>query len=238
MNKYEQLADFVYRTRAARLDSVRVSKTHQISHVLVSGLFVAALVFVISCAFRYVPGTLETILGAMVGIAGMAVIHASHKERLCEEILSEPLTDTELQALGALAIAPQTPGWTTLMAITERRRGHFRHQEGATSLALMDGTSLPSVEPIRSVRILEILAHGFHDYAARECVRGLFRAPPTQGCPDHGSLEGGPHSFCGVHERDRHTPQLRTCHFKQYPTLPSVRDPFVQLQQKSPTSLI
>ena len=29
----------------------------------------------------------------------------------------------------------------------------------------------------RSLRIIEVLAHSFHEYAARECVRGLFAFP-------------------------------------------------------------
>lgn len=36
-----------------------------------------------------------------------------------------------------------------------------------------------------AVRVLEVLAHGFHDYAARECVcgRGLFAGPRRRGRP-------------------------------------------------------
>ncbi len=55
-----------------------------------------------------------------------------------------------------------------------RERGHFRHCEDGRPVALVDGTDLPVAEPERSIRLLEILAHGFHDYAARECARGLF----------------------------------------------------------------
>jgi hypothetical protein len=32
-----------------------------------------------------------------------------------------------------------------------------------------------STEPEQAVRILEVLAHSFHEYAARESARGLFR---------------------------------------------------------------
>jgi len=41
----------------------------------------------------------------------------------------------------------------------------------------------------KALRALEILAHGFHDYAARECVcsRGLFAAPARIGRPLVGS---------------------------------------------------
>lgn len=44
---------------------------------------------------------------------------------------------------------------------------------------------LPQRDPERSLRILEILAYGFFDYAAREsiCGRGIFVATVT---PDHG----------------------------------------------------
>jgi hypothetical protein len=40
-------------------------------------------------------------------------------------------------------------------------------------------------DPVRALRALEILAHGFHDYGARECVcgRGLFVAPTRTGRP-------------------------------------------------------
>jgi hypothetical protein len=41
-------------------------------------------------------------------------------------------------------------------------------------LLLVDSRSLPSTNPERAIRALEILAHGFHDLAARESVRGLF----------------------------------------------------------------
>lgn len=38
---------------------------------------------------------------------------------------------------------------------------------------------------VQALRVLEVLAHGFHDYAARECVcgKGLFRAPKKPGRP-------------------------------------------------------
>lgn len=38
---------------------------------------------------------------------------------------------------------------------------------------------------VRALQILEILAHGFHDYAARECVcnQGLFSVPAKRGRP-------------------------------------------------------
>ena len=39
--------------------------------------------------------------------------------------------------------------------------------------------------PLAAIRVLEVLAHGFHDYAAREsiCRRGLFVAPARKGRP-------------------------------------------------------
>lgn len=39
--------------------------------------------------------------------------------------------------------------------------------------------------PLSALRVLEVLAHGFHDYAAREsiCGRGLFDAPAKPGRP-------------------------------------------------------
>ena len=44
---------------------------------------------------------------------------------------------------------------------------------------------------VGALRVLEVLAHGFHDYAARECVcgRGLFTAPTgPRGRPRLGAL--------------------------------------------------
>jgi hypothetical protein len=42
--------------------------------------------------------------------------------------------------------------------------------------------------PNAALRVLEVLAHGFHDYAARECVcgKGLFSVPKRQGRPPNG----------------------------------------------------
>lgn len=42
--------------------------------------------------------------------------------------------------------------------------------------------------PTAALRVLEVLAHGFHDYAARECVcgKGLFSVPKRQGRPPKG----------------------------------------------------
>jgi hypothetical protein len=39
--------------------------------------------------------------------------------------------------------------------------------------------------PTAALRVLEVLAHSFHDYAARECVcgKGLFSVPKRQGRP-------------------------------------------------------
>lgn len=43
--------------------------------------------------------------------------------------------------------------------------------------------------PTAALRVLEVLAHGFHDYAARECVcgRGLFSVPKRRGRPLNGA---------------------------------------------------
>lgn len=56
-----------------------------------------------------------------------------------------------------------------------------------------------------AMRVLEILAHGFHDYAAREsiCGRGLFTAPPVRGRP---TIYGRPMS---ARERMRRMRQKR-----------------------------
>lgn len=53
--------------------------------------------------------------------------------------------------------------------------GHFRGSDAENRSVLFVNTEkLPSETTERSIRILEILAHSFHDYAARESVRGLF----------------------------------------------------------------
>lgn len=53
--------------------------------------------------------------------------------------------------------------------------GHFRGlNKNNRSVFFVDLAETAETEPEKSVRILEILAHGFHDYAARESVRGLF----------------------------------------------------------------
>ncbi len=52
-------------------------------------------------------------------------------------------------------------------------------------LYAVDGTRLPQRDPERAARILEVLAYGCRDYAAREtvCGRGLFVFTLT---PEHG----------------------------------------------------
>lgn len=43
--------------------------------------------------------------------------------------------------------------------------------------------------PMAALRLLEVLAYGFHDYAARECVCGrwLFSVPKRRGRPPNGA---------------------------------------------------
>jgi hypothetical protein len=45
-----------------------------------------------------------------------------------------------------------------------------------------------SADRTAALRVLEVLAHGFHDYAARECVcrKKLFSLPKRQGRPPNG----------------------------------------------------
>lgn len=54
---------------------------------------------------------------------------------------------------------------------------HYRHRDTAIVGVVFDGT------PESALRVLEVLAHGFHDYAAREsvCGRGLFAPPVRRG---------------------------------------------------------
>jgi len=45
-----------------------------------------------------------------------------------------------------------------------------------------------NANPTAALRVLEVLAHGFHDYAARECVcqKKLFATPKRRGRPPNG----------------------------------------------------
>ena len=47
------------------------------------------------------------------------------------------------------------------------------------------GLKIWTVSPERALRVLEVLAHGFHDYASREtvCGRGFFTVPSKRGRP-------------------------------------------------------
>ena len=58
-------------------------------------------------------------------------------------------------------------------------------RDNAQRVYAISSRSLPQCDPERSLRLLEILAHGFHDYAAREalCGRGFFVAEVS---PDDG----------------------------------------------------
>jgi hypothetical protein len=58
---------------------------------------------------------------------------------------------------------------------------HYRGPDGLW--VGLDGAFTRSA--LEALRILEVLAHGFHDYGARECVcgRGLFVAPVRRGRP-------------------------------------------------------
>jgi|ERR1700684_793268 len=46
-----------------------------------------------------------------------------------------------------------------------------------------------NASPTAALRVLEVLAHGFHDYAARECIcqKKLFVPPKRQGRPPNGA---------------------------------------------------
>jgi hypothetical protein len=66
---------------------------------------------------------------------------------------------------GDLPFAGCSSGSGNLRAVDERNH----------RVLVVDEEQFTSDTPAeRSLRILEILAHSFHEYAARECVRGLF----------------------------------------------------------------
>ena len=64
--------------------------------------------------------------------------------------------------------------WVVLDSSTDQ---HFRGvNDRGESVHVVGAKELPEMDPARSVRILEILAYAFHDWASRECVcgRGIF----------------------------------------------------------------
>jgi|SRR5581483_3668384 len=88
----------------------------------------------------------------------------------------------ELEELCARAGVPLrvTGSHLPIVVINEAERHRIAFSRGRKVLVV--GTAgISQIEPYRSLGILEVLAHGFHEYAVREtvCDRGLFRGNPA-----------------------------------------------------------
>ena len=93
-----------------------------------------------------------------------------------------PLARVTLRELCALAGIPVRATSAHTPRIFLHRHGTSYRSEGAYHV----GLGRPRFSGRRdALRVLEILAHGFHDYAAREtvCGRGLFVPPRLRGRP-------------------------------------------------------
>lgn len=58
---------------------------------------------------------------------------------------------------------------------------HLRLSNGELAIGMERAESLQMSDEQRARYALEVLAHGFHDYATRECVRRFIRFVPTDG---------------------------------------------------------
>jgi hypothetical protein len=56
---------------------------------------------------------------------------------------------------------------------------HLRLSNGDLAIGMARAESLQMSDEQRARYALEVLAHGFHDYASRECVRRFIRFVPT-----------------------------------------------------------
>lgn len=115
-----------------------------------------------------------------------------------------PVATTTVAELCALAHIPKrVTSPHTPPVVLHRGSQHFRDR-GAYYVGL--GRRTFGGRDRDAMRVLEILAHGFHDYAAREnvCGRGLFVAPGRRGRP---ALRGRPMSAA---ERMRRMRSRRT----------------------------
>lgn len=90
------------------------------------------------------------------------------------------LTVRELCEMARIPCRATSPH--TLRVRLHRGAGHFRTRDA--HYVGMDCRRFTR-QPLDALRVLEVLAHGFHDYVAREsvCGRGLFGVPRRRGRP-------------------------------------------------------
>lgn len=71
-----------------------------------------------------------------------------------------------------------TGGRNALIVIDDETDHHVRSIIDGALVYIVGGLLMPISDPERSARILEVVAHAFHDYAARECLcfKGIFKA--------------------------------------------------------------
>lgn len=90
-------------------------------------------------------------------------------------------TIPELCAAAKIPLRVTSTRWNQVVLHTGTQ--HLRAPLSSTSfVGVGEGKASPHV---RALRVLEVLAYGFHDYAARECVcgQGFFVAPKRRGRP-------------------------------------------------------
>jgi len=90
---------------------------------------------------------------------------------------------TDLSQLCKVAeVAMRVTGGEQRTVVIHRGTGHFRAPN--TYYVGIGGPWKPR-NGVQALRILEVLAHSFHDYATRECVcrKGLFTVPSRRGRP-------------------------------------------------------
>lgn len=69
-----------------------------------------------------------------------------------------------------------TGGLQPKLLLDHQGNRHYKTRKNDEAVYIVGCQSIAPNDPERSIRLLEILAHAFHDYAARECVcgKGLF----------------------------------------------------------------
>jgi hypothetical protein len=110
-------------------------------------------------------------------VAAPRVLHAGDAH-------PKALLRTDVRRLCELAEIPmQVTGGPVVRVVVYVGREHLR-----SSKVLYVGVEDWKPDRVHALRALEVLAHGFHNYAARECVcgRGLFSVPKLLGRPPVG----------------------------------------------------
>lgn len=111
-------------------------------------------------------------------------LHSAERARLLPRANRYALTFAEL--VERAGVRARVTGGPQCRVVLWRGPGHaVTLDERRRLLYAVDSTGLPQRDPERAARILEVLAYGCSDYAAREtvCGRGLFIFALT---PEHG----------------------------------------------------